>query len=548
MATARLTWDEVVGVDGYNAYLKGAPEKYLLDFNGVDQYADIGCQTFGAEGALFSVELNFISDNTTPATLFGVNSGNFEYLFRIHINRDDDETSSAGKMCIQLRSHNGVGRRVGFTSAQIINDGERHHFAVTVNEDTITCYLDGLEIATDLTTNSSWNDSLVGATWNTSSQALCIGANGGSTVGDFANAQVSNVRMWTSERTAYEINSNRFKYLDGPQAGLYANYILSAGAGDTIDENVNSQDGTLVGNVSDNMWVLDMDSATGDFDLNFDGIDQYVELGVEGYGSLLDNITAEFEYINAVDNEIVNIVGTVQDSFSMIFAIRFNQDHTESPAANKIYFHIRDSAANQFILATTDAHPEVSDGEKHRISISKDSDRNVVVYIDGVSVPITVGSDETLSSFVDFQYPLLLGANNGRGTPNNHYTGKLKDLRLWTVVRTPTEINDNKDVVLEGDETGLFAYYPAVEGSGNETRDAAGTNHGTLVNNSLNNMWAEDESSVGGEYTKKNDSLITGETYDIVELPDGAYETYVTAFLSSTESVPSNTVEFTIPA
>jgi hypothetical protein len=68
-------------------------------------------------------------------------------------------------------------------------------------------------------------------------------------------------------------------------------------------------------------------------------------------------------------------------------------------------------------------------------------------------------------------YPgiVTLGASQIFGT--NGWTGVMDEVRIWSVAKTPTEIDQNMKVVLKGTEAGLVAYYRFDEGSGTFTDD-----------------------------------------------------------------------------
>ncbi len=64
---------------------------------------------------------------------------------------------------------------------------------------------------------------------------------------------------------------------------------------------------------------------------------------------------------------------------------------------------------------------------------------------------------------------------------NIFYQGLIDDVRLWNVVRTQSEIADNRFTELVGNETGLVGYWKLNEGSGTTTQDATSNDKdGTL--------------------------------------------------------------------
>jgi len=66
---------------------------------------------------------------------------------------------------------------------------------------------------------------------------------------------------------------------------------------------------------------------------------------------------------------------------------------------------------------------------------------------------------------------VTLGASQTFGTQG--WTGVMDEVRLWSVAKTPSEIQRDMKVVLKGTEPGLVAYYRFDEGSGAFTDDVA---------------------------------------------------------------------------
>lgn len=75
--------------------------------------------------------------------------------------------------------------------------------------------------------------------------------------------------------------------------------------------------------------------------------------------------------------------------------------------------------------------------------------------------------------------------------------GDLDEVRVWSDVRTEAEINDNMFKELNGDETGLVAYYKMSNGSGTTVTDnSSNTYNGTMVNMSTDD-WVTSYAPIG---------------------------------------------------
>lgn len=91
---------------------------------------------------------------------------------------------------------------------------------------------------------------------------------------------------------------------------------------------------------------------------------------------------------------------------------------------------------------------------------------SVKFYINGSQQGTT--QSNTSTSIFDGTVVESIGSWDTTGTPANLFDGKIDDVRVWSVVRTQTEINNNKSIELTGTETNLNAYWPfeAVLGGG----------------------------------------------------------------------------------
>lgn len=138
-----------------------------------------------------------------------------------------------------------------------------------------------------------------------------------------------------------------------------------------------------------------------------------------------------------------------------------------------VYFTSGDNGAQIFTGANT-----ITDSEWHHIAVVRNGN-SFEVYLDGTLIQsgISVGAHGTMFSATK---NLGIGGNPdpGGGTAG----GQLDELRFWNVARSQTQIQNFSKVKLNGNETGLVAYYPFDEGSGNATVDQSiYANHGSAV-------------------------------------------------------------------
>ena len=98
-------------------------------------------------------------------------------------------------------------------------------------------------------------------------------------------------------------------------------------------------------------------------------------------------------------------------------------------------------------------------------------------YINGSSVSST--NDGTATTLTDNAVPFLIGVGWQSGTVTaGYYDGDLDDARVWSDIRTGTEIGDNYNCQLDGDEAGLEGYWEF----SNDGLDTT-TNNNDLTNN-----------------------------------------------------------------
>ncbi|MEM5539755.1 LamG-like jellyroll fold domain-containing protein [Olleya sp. AS48] len=205
------------------------------------------------------------------------------------------------------------------------------------------------------------------------------------------------------------------------------------------------------------------DSATH---LSFDGVDDFIDCG----NILPESYTKEaWISIDAI-NQTSNIISG-SDSFG--------QNAFWAPNG------VLSAGHNGFWNAVEDSNV-LSLNTWYHVVVSYDyATQTLKLYKDGIlidsnnNVPAPInGNDIHIGSYND---------------ASNLFNGSIDEVRIWNVVRTEEQINGSKNCELQGDETGLIAYYNFNEGlDANENaafttlNDATiNTNNGSLTNFAL---------------------------------------------------------------
>ncbi|HDS1208168.1 TPA: tandem-95 repeat protein [Shewanella algae] len=95
-------------------------------------------------------------------------------------------------------------------------------------------------------------------------------------------------------------------------------------------------------------------------------------------------------------------------------------------------------------------------------------------YLDAQAAGIGVadmGGNNTVPDYQAANVNNLVAGLQNHGSVNN-FTGKIDDIRLWSTARTQTEIQNNRQLELAGNETGLIGYWKLNETSGTVVNDS----------------------------------------------------------------------------
>ncbi|MBM3327131.1 MAG: LamG domain-containing protein, partial [Calditrichaeota bacterium] len=136
----------------------------------------------------------------------------------------------------------------------------------------------------------------------------------------------------------------------------------------------------------------------------------------------------------------------------------------------------------------------INDNRWHHIAGVRSGDRWSIV-VDGQEEAVVERAYDMSGS----QYNLHFGHH---GAWNNFYVGDIDDIRIWTVARSIEQIRATMNIMLSGNENGLYGYWPLNEGQGQTTADFTRRNNGVLgANNQAGGddpQWIRSETPIYG--------------------------------------------------
>ena len=151
------------------------------------------------------------------------------------------------------------------------------------------------------------------------------------------------------------------------------------------------------------------------------------------------------------------------------------------------------------------------------------------IYIDGVSVPVALSQGGTNPTSLTQAGDLQLGASNS----TLFFDGKLADVRLWSVVRTASQIRDNMNNQLTGAESNLVGYWKLDGGFTDATSNANNmTGQNAAVATNVDNPMNSTEYGIITKVTSTQVVVFTGTDYNIpnMTLSTPYYSTYKSPF------------------
>ncbi len=220
------------------------------------------------------------------------------------------------------------------------------------------------------------------------------------------------------------------------------------------------------------LFCFEKSEAQTNYGLSFDGTNDYVSLPNALWNSNFSNgtaITVEYWFKGTLMNSVYRVQTT-----SYFVAGYYGHNHLISTSPSS---------------PTWGPYATILDGITwHHLAVTWSRNGKFTSYVDGSQYDQTNAADANLPA-IDFMN--CLGAYSGT---SEFLNGSLDDVRIWNVVRSATEISDNKNKELNGNETGLVAYYKMNEGSGTALSDLTGHGYNGTLQNGVS--WTSGTSSI----------------------------------------------------
>ena len=206
--------------------------------------------------------------------------------------------------------------------------------------------------------------------------------------------------------------------------------------------------------------------------ISFDGSDDYITCGNDINPT--DKVTLE-AWINTTDDGGW-VAGKWSDTDSM------HQSYLLSICGGKATITV-DGGGTELDDIELSSSNIMNDSHWHHIAGTWDKnggENNMKIYVDGI-----LRGERTTSSALDLQHLSGRATEIGGGVEasTSWLQAEIDEIRIWSVVRTQGEIQENMCKKMTGDETGLLAYWRLDESSGTSCADSSpNSNCGTMKN------------------------------------------------------------------
>ncbi|GAB5400932.1 MAG: hypothetical protein Aureis2KO_25170 [Aureisphaera sp.] len=185
--------------------------------------------------------------------------------------------------------------------------------------------------------------------------------------------------------------------------------------------------------------------------LNFDGIDDYVDLGDNYAFEITDTFSVEawVKFDTPGLKQIVSKLGIEEGTF--------RGWGLQITSAGRLSGYISTEFFNDYIFITGNSD-FLFDNNWHHVAMTFDGAGSLLLYVDGLPESFTSSGGGTVTN-IQTTSNTHIGNYAGNGTPGEFFFGNIDDVRIWDSARSATEIEDNYLTELSGNEANLIGYY-----------------------------------------------------------------------------------------
>jgi len=395
---------------------------------------------------------------------------------------DTGSTESGYGLLLDGKSGIYFGLKVPSAGIQYLSSGANtialnqwHHIAGTYDGQQMKLYIDGIEKAKKAIAGTNIN-------YNPENDLLFGMYKDNDEVYPFAG-KLAEIRLWKIIRTPEEIQNNRSQRLTSDEAGLVGYWPLNEASNNmAYDRTNNGNHGIINGatwqqlqvpfTVSSSTVFLNPPNPTESWQpvLALNGQDSAINLGKKPQFKIEKIITLEAWICVASQKEYAGIISNIYDTGLTESGYGLLLD-----GKSGIYFGLKvPSAGIQYLSSGAST---IILNQWHHIAGTYDG-QEMKLYVDGIEKAKKAIAGTNIN--YNPENDLLFGMykDNDEVYP---FAGKLTEIRLWKIILTPEEIQNNRSQRLTGNESGLVGYWPLNEGNNNIAHDrTSNANHGVI--------------------------------------------------------------------
>ncbi len=338
------------------------------------------------------------------------------------------------------------------TSTTTVNDGEWHHAAATFDGTNLKLYVDGV---LEATTSFS-------GTVDYGGQSVNIGRSYDPVNGSiqYFDGSLDEVRIWSTARSQADIQSTMNTSLTGSETNLLAAYSFDddpTGTGQTHTSTTGNYNGTGHGNVTvTDSTTSPVDARTGSLSngnvLTLDGTGDYVTAGTPASINMGAAFTVEAWIKTSATSEqgifskanMANWGAAGEYGKRLVLTadgqLRFDEAHIASHTGTSV----------------------LNDGQWHHVAVTASGPGGTLqLFVDGELETLSSGNGSITLNADNGAHTVQIGSSPNLSTPGSHdsFNGQMDEVRIWSDVRSQSEIQTHMHDTLTDAPSGLVAYY-----------------------------------------------------------------------------------------